>query len=118
MAELLKDFFDGTEGEFITSKEAHAKQERFLQKSTREGNKNPIRAEFFGKELLFSLLKKDGAMGLRFYQGLSEDGAPSLIVTAVNKEMKNIVKDQTALKDMPAGDGDFGGNGPLCPENC
>lgn len=118
MKEEIKEFFDGSEGEFITAKEASGKQKRYLEKCMKAGEKDPIRAEFFGKELLLSLLSKEGAMGLRVYQGISEDGKPSLILTPVNRDKKNIVMDQTGLKDMPAGDGDFGANGPTCPMNC
>lgn len=114
----LKEFFDGSEGEFITAKEANQKQKRYLKKCLKEGNKDPLRAEFFGKELLLSLLSKNGAMGLRIYQGLNKDGKPSLVLAAVNSQKKNIAMDLTALKDMPAGGGDYGGNGPDCPTNC
>ncbi|SOE20519.1 hypothetical protein SAMN06298216_1009 [Spirosomataceae bacterium TFI 002] len=118
MNESIKEFFDGSEGEFITAKEAKLKQDQFLAKSKKEGVEDPYRAEFFGRELLLSLLKKPDAVGIRIYHGLDEENEPRLILTAVNKEKKNIVMDLTALKDMPEGDGDFGANGPRCPLSC
>ncbi len=113
-----KDLFDGSEGEWITASEAARKQERFLCSRRKEGIDDPIRAEFFGKDILLKLLRKKDAVGIRFYFGENEDGSPSLVLVATNSERKNVIPDQTALKDMPDGTGNYGGNGPKCPQYC
>lgn len=112
----------GQEGNFISSAEAARFTSRFHQKKKSEGHEHGsyVEAQFYGKEQLEKLLKKDGCVGLRFYRGMSEEKElnDQIIVVAVNADGKDLTQTRIGLKDMPAGDGDALAKGPCCPHNC
>ncbi len=112
------EYFDGTEGEWISAAEAQKKQQRYLEKQEKNSQGEVIRAQFFGKDFLNKLMKKNGAVGIRFFFGEDEDGQPCLILVAADKNKKNLVMDTSALKDMPDETGNYGSNGPICPQHC
>ncbi|MGR3810782.1 hypothetical protein [Jiulongibacter sp. NS-SX5] len=112
-----KVIFNGNEGEFITAEEASKKQGRYLAEQEKLGKKDPVRAQFYGKEFLMKFLEKKEAVGIRFYMGQTEEGEPSLVLVATDKYGNNLVEDRSGLKDMPSS-GDHGSNGPDCPKYC
>ncbi len=113
----IKTIFDGSEGEFITASQAAKQQERYLVKERERGNNDPVRAQFFGKEILSKMLETKGAVGIRIYHALGEDGEPNLVLVPTDANGKNLVQDTSGLKDMPDG-ADHGSNGPTCPKHC
>lgn len=112
-----RTIFDGSEGKFISAAEAARRQERYLIRQAEAGEKDPIRAQFFGRDILEKMLSKDGAVGLRIYHGINDENQSSLIIVPTDKSGKNLVLDNTGLKDMPDGD-DHAADGPGCPMHC
>lgn len=111
----------GEEGDFISSAQAAEFTARFNDKKRKEGLKpgTYVEAQFYGKQKLLKLMKKDGCVGLRFYFGVSENQelADQVVVVAVNAEGRDLIRTRIGLKDMPAEEDALAG-GPCCPHNC
>ncbi|TBX23938.1 hypothetical protein [Jiulongibacter sediminis] len=112
-----KIVFKGNEGAFVTAAAAARLQERYLFTAKEQGKEEPIRAQFFGKEFLRKMLNKKGAMGIRIYHGMDENGDPSLVLVPTDAYGKNLVENTSGLKDMPDAS-DHGADGPRCPKTC
>lgn len=108
--------FNGTEGVYINAGEASVLQNTYLDEQTSAGNTDPIRAQFFGRDMLLEMLGREGAMGLRIYQGIDTEDNLSVIIVPTDKYGKNIVADQSGLKDPFTTD--YGAYGPGCPMHC
>ncbi|UBM60938.1 hypothetical protein LAG90_09860 [Marinilongibacter aquaticus] len=113
-----KIVFDGSEGRWITAAQASKKQEVHLKKQREMGDSDPIRAQFFGKQMLQKMLDTKGAMGIRIYLGKEEDGQPNLVLVPTDQYGHDIVYDKKGLKDMPEDEADHGSDGPRCPNYC
>ncbi len=114
--EPISTKFDGTEGEFITAAAASRLQKKYIASRAEAGDKEPVRAQFFGRKMIEQMLENPKAMGIRVYLGEDSDG-PSLVLVPTDAEGKNLVMDTTGLKDMPDAP-DHGANGPRCPMYC
>ncbi len=104
-------------GKFITLKEAVTFQEKHLNHRKEVlKEKEPIRSQFFGREKIEELLKKDGCVGIKIIYGLDLGSQPSLVLVASDNQLNIIAKDSSGLK----GDDDntYLGGGPTCPTEC
>ncbi|GAB2959409.1 hypothetical protein GCM10027048_28490 [Hymenobacter coalescens] len=92
--------FNGDEGSIIDLQVGIEMTSQF-----REDYPGVNKGVFFGKNLLNQLLDQDGAMGIRFYFGVNDSQALSLVLVAADAEEK----DMTAL---------VGDHGKECPNCC
>jgi len=74
--------FDGNEGTFIPTTEA-TKMVADYQKGKPE---EAIKAYFFGKNKLQSLLDEAGSMGIRIYYAEGEDGKQQMVLVAADAD--------------------------------
>lgn len=114
--------FTGEEGTFISSSQASQYISRFHERKKREGSEvgTYVEAQFFGKNQLQKLMKKDDCVGLRIYFGVSESKelTDQVVVVAVDANGKDLTRTRIGLKDMPTGDDDALAGGPCCPHAC
>jgi hypothetical protein len=103
-------------GEFITLKEVIGKQTKHLsfRKDILKENE-PMRSQFFGREKVEELLKKEGCVGLKIILGVGEANMPSLVLVGADEFLNNLATDSTGLKD---GGRSYLSNGPECPNTC
>ena len=73
--------FDGTEGEFIPMSEATE------MTSTYQGGPNgDVKGGFLGKDKINELLQQPGAMGIRIYFGVDENGDKTVVLAAADAD--------------------------------
>lgn len=77
--------FDGNEGGFISLTDGADMTSRY-----RDNNPGEIIAHFFGKNKLQDLLDQEGAMGIRMYYGINEDGVKQLVLVAADEEQNDM----------------------------
>lgn len=92
--------FNGTEGEMISLAEAAG-----LTANYRDKNPGDVQACFYGKDNILALLNQTGAMGIRVYYGIDEDGQKQLVLVAADTNENDILG--LTLE-----------NGTRCPPNC
>ena len=61
----------------------------------------PIRAHFFGRQVLMKLLREPGVVGLRFHHAQSEQGAETLVITGVDSDGKDLWEGTVAEQALP-----------------
>lgn len=93
--------FDGTEGEQITLDEAAAMTAEY-----RSQNPGAVKAHFFGKALINSILGQTGCVGIRMYHGIDTGGNPQLVLVGVKSDGKDMTS------------GIIGDRGIKCPPTC
>jgi len=79
--------FNGTEGGAIPLEDAANLTSKYRSK-----NPNARRAHFFGKDILNQLLEIDGAMGIRMYHGIDEEGKKELVLVAADADENDILE--------------------------
>ncbi|MFT7250142.1 MAG: hypothetical protein ACI97P_002924 [Arcticibacterium sp.] len=110
-----KYIFKKTDGEYINSTTADGQKAAYIKAQNDAGDKDPIRSQFYGSEMLSEMIGRTKAVGIRFANGLSVDGEPTLVLIALNENGDEIPKENFGVKDDGAGNG---GNGPTCPPKC
>ena len=89
--------FNGQEGSAIDPDVAGDWTRRY-----REANPGTTFGHFFGRDILQQVLNEKGSLGIRFYYGLTADGARQLLAVAADAHMNdllegtNIVADETS----------------------
>ncbi|WEK21313.1 MAG: hypothetical protein P0Y49_09185 [Candidatus Pedobacter colombiensis] len=78
--------FDGSEGGPISINEASEATKRW-----RDTNPGQIQGEFWGNEILQTLMKQEEAVGLRVHFGLDKEGKMQSFITAVRKDESDIL---------------------------
>jgi hypothetical protein len=128
-------FFNGDEGRFLSTKEAHEFKETYRKNKLSRGlaDEEFVRSEFFGIDQIKALLlNKDGVAGMRVYHAKRwedkqgnpvKEGTgrltPRAVLVAVDKNGKDLINlRQAGLKDGSGGGGDQLADGPVCPPNC
>ncbi|MGD1846724.1 MAG: hypothetical protein ACFB10_15150 [Salibacteraceae bacterium] len=92
--------FDGNEGTWITLDEGEA-----LTSHYRENNPGAIKAYFFGKDKLETLLNQSDSVGIRIYYGLDGDDVPKMVLVGAKENQDDIL---TNILDF----------GDPCPSTC
>lgn len=95
--------FTGEENHSISIEDAAE-----LTKNHRNASESgTIRAEFFGREALESILDQEGCVGIRCYYGKKEDGTPALVLVGADANEEDMLEeDKIAQAGNP------------CPPNC
>jgi hypothetical protein len=88
--------FTGKEDHHITLSEASQLTFNFRM----QAGPNAVLGGFFGKEAILAILAQDGAVGLRYYYGLDEDGKPHIILIGVDKEGNDMVDGLLAQRSV------------------
>ena len=101
--------FNGREGKPITLGTA-----KKWTKLYRDANKGKTRSIFFGKERIQALLDESGAMGIRIYYAIDEDGGNRLVLVSAKENGHNILPKEEG-KD---GGGTILDEGTRCPPDC
>lgn len=70
--------FNGTEGSFIT-----LSQGATWTANHRSANPNTVKAHFYGKEKLLSILNQSGCVGIRAYRAIDDNGVLELVLVGV-----------------------------------
>ena len=96
--------YNSSEGGFIDYEEASQLHGNYISSSCYANNNN-IKAHFFGKDKLATLLQKPGAVGVRMYYGKKSSGDPVLLIVAVDSD-GNEMRDQILDYSLP------------CPHHC
>ena len=86
--------FDGSEGTSIDPNIAGTWTRDFRENSASGNN-----AHFFGREILELLLAEEGAMGIRFYYGLDENGDRQLLAVAADAEQNDLLENENIVAD-------------------
>jgi hypothetical protein len=86
--------FDGTEGAAIEPVIAGDWTRNFRENSSPGNN-----AHFFGRAILERLLDAEGAMGIRFYYGLDDDGNRQLLAVATDAEQNDLLEGENIVAD-------------------
>jgi hypothetical protein len=55
---------------------------------------------FFGKEAILAILAQEGAVGLRYYYGMDENGKPHVILIGVDKEGDDMTEGLLAQRSV------------------
>ncbi|MFT5886473.1 MAG: hypothetical protein ACI9IP_002941 [Arcticibacterium sp.] len=110
-----KDIFKKTDGEYINSSEADRQKAAYIKAQNDAGDKDLIRSQFYGTDMLTEMMGRTKAVGIRFANGLSDEGKSTLVLIPLDENGNEIPKDNSGLKDDGAGNG---GNGPSCPPRC
>ena len=92
--------FDGTEGTIIPLSEGAQ-----LTKNYRDRNPGAVKAIFYGREHLEAILSQEGCMGIRIYYGMSNSGAPQLVLAGADADENDLLE---VIVDT----------GTSCPPNC
>jgi hypothetical protein len=104
-------------GKFIGLKEVVEKQNKHLEfRTSKLKEKDPVRSQYYDKELILKLLSKTGCEGMKIIFGNDASGNPTMILTAADSKLNVISKNTTGLKDPD--DDSYLGNGPQCPNMC
>jgi len=67
---------------------------------------NQIIGGFFGKDAVLAIISQDGAVGLRYYYGLDDEGTPHIILIGVNADENDMTDGLLAERAL------------MCPPNC
>ncbi len=100
--------FNGKEGRPITLDVA-----KKWTSNWREANKGKVKGIFYGKDNIMDLLNQSGAMGIRVYFALDDEGNNKLVLVAADAEEANIYGDEGKDGGAPLLD-----DGATCPTNC
>ena len=112
----MKPKVSASSGQFITLDEAISKQKNHIDFRVKKLNEtDPMRSQFFGRDHIEALLKKEGCLGLKIMFGVDDHGLPSLVLVGADEFLNNLVPDTTGLKDDSRS---FLSNGPGCPNIC
>jgi|ERR1044071_7913949 hypothetical protein len=77
--------FDGKEGATITLQQGAA-----FTATYREAYPNEVKAHYVGKNLIASIAQQTGVVGIRFYHGIDENGARTLVMVGVNSSGNDV----------------------------
>ena len=78
--------FNGNEGDFISLKKGAEMTSRY-----RDENPTKILAHFFGNDKLKQLMLQEGAVGIRMYHGIDENGRKQLVLVAADADQNDIL---------------------------
>jgi hypothetical protein len=105
-----------TSGQFITLEEAVGKQKKHLDYRKKVAKEDdPVRSQFFGRDHLLEILKNEDCVGIKIIFGMDDDKTPNLVLIGADKNLKNLAKNSTGLKDPNR---PYLSNGPGCPNVC
>lgn len=93
--------FTGTEDQEITLSQGSAMT---LAYRTAHPSTDTIKAEYFGKSILETILNQTGCVGIRVYNGLGSDGKQSNVLVGVDangNDMVNGVLGDRSVKSPP-----------------
>jgi hypothetical protein len=88
-ARVAGDMFDGTEGDPIPFPTA---EEWIL--NYQEKHPEATRAHFFGNEIISQILAENGAIGIRIYYAINDDGEPQLILLGAGADGNDLIPGQ------------------------
>jgi hypothetical protein len=101
--------FDGTEGDAIPYQTAdewiHNYQEKHPEKT---------RAHFFGTEIISEILAENGAIGIRIYYALDNEGKPQLILLGAGADGNDLIPGQ----ELDGGSNQSADASYPCPPYC
>jgi hypothetical protein len=89
--------FTGNEDHSISLEEAAA----FTFNYRQDPGSDPKLGGFFGGKAIQSILDQEGCVGIRYYYGKDNNGAPVLIIVGVDKEGNDLYRDLLAEKSVP-----------------
>lgn len=102
--------FNGTEGAPIDLKRAATWTENYRrQASAHEGV--VVKAHFFGRDALQSLLDQEGSMGIRIYYARDESGQRQLVLVAADADGNDLT--EVVINDSKICPPDCSGGGEL-----
>lgn len=78
--------FNGNEGGFISLEDGADMTRRY-----RDENPNEVLGHFYGINKLNKLLKQEGAVGIRMYHGIDENGEKQMVLVATDSEQNDIL---------------------------
>ncbi|GAB5417054.1 MAG: hypothetical protein Crog4KO_19200 [Crocinitomicaceae bacterium] len=73
--------FNGKEGGAISIEQGADMTARY-----RDDNPGDIKGHFYGKDILKQLLNQEGAMGIRIYYGIDENGKKELVLVSADAD--------------------------------
>jgi hypothetical protein len=89
--------FDGTEGDSITLTEAAAMTARYRNSTTA----GPIRAHFFGKDIINTILAQTDCMGIKIYYGQDSNYNQELVIVGVTSSETDMTSGTIADRSLP-----------------
>lgn len=101
--------FNGREGKPITLGIA-----KKWTKNYRDANPGKTKAIFYGKENLQALLDEPGAMGIRVYFAVDDNGGNRLVLVSAAEDESNILPNEEGV----GGGGTILDDGKNCPPDC
>lgn len=72
--------FTGNEGDFITVTQGSQWTANFRNSANFDG----VKAQFYGKSKLNTVLRQTGCVGIRIYRAIDDTGAPVLVLVGVD----------------------------------
>ena len=93
--------FTGAEDHSITLEEA-----ALLTYNYQAANEDGIKSHFFGRQAIEKILEQDGAVGVRVYYGLDDEGMQHLVMVGADANQDDLV------------DGFLAQRAPACPPSC
>ncbi len=78
--------FTGKEGAQITVQQGATMTAAFRSKFP-----NEIKAHFFGKDIINTILAQNGCMGIRFYQGVDANGNLELVIVGADANENDLL---------------------------
>jgi hypothetical protein len=94
--------FDGTEGSSITLTDAATMTANYRNSSTA----GPIRAHYFGKDIINKILAQTDCMGIKIYYGLDSNNNQELVLVGVTSSEADMTSGTIADRALP------------CPNHC
>jgi hypothetical protein len=88
--------FTGSEDHSISLNDA-AK----MTKNYRDRNPGQIKAHFFGKDTIQSILDQDDCVGIRIYYALDDNGVKHLVISGVKADESDLYNGILAEKSWP-----------------
>ncbi|MEO1053204.1 MAG: hypothetical protein AAFX87_21405 [Bacteroidota bacterium] len=108
--------FNGTEGKPIDLRKAKRWTKRYREQCRENGEKNPIKAHFFGCDIINDILAEEGCKGIRIYYGLNDDGEKQLLLVGAKADHNNILPSEVGGKDGASGI--IADDSATCPTVC
>lgn len=109
-----KKKFDGREGRPISLEKATKWTKRY--RKSKDYEEDPVKAHFFGCDIIEKILAEPGCKGIRIYYGLNEKKEKQLLLVGCNDKGNNILKAEIAGKD--GGDAIIADESVRCPNMC
>ncbi len=96
----------------FTGKEDHSISLEDASKMTRnfqlQAAPDQIIGGFFGKDAVLAIISQEGAVGMRYYYGMDDEGTPHIILIGVEADGNDMIEGLLAERALPCP--------PACPE--